>query len=775
MAESPVQFHRRQDGGAAPRIRPPSPQPPAPVVSPPANGLRTRLRVGGITCQHCVLTVTNALAGVAGVAHADVSLEAGTAVVQWKPGVAPDPELATRSVRDAGYEATPIAEGAAEAPASNPWRLPLYLGVPVTVVLLAGDWAFGLGMNPAFRWIAFALALPVQLWLGGRFQRGAWNQLRAGGANMDTLVALGSTVAFVYSAVVVISGTPGHVFFAEAATILTFVSLGHFLEARMAAQAGSAVRALLELAPATARRLAPDGSESEVPVQTLVPGDLVAIRPGDRIPVDALVDDGNSAVDESLLTGESIPVEKEAGANLLAGSMNQSGRLVARVTATGESTSLARIVELVRHAQGTRAGVQRLADRVSAVFVPVILLVALGAGAWWWLAPESARAAHDSIAAFLWHAHPPETPLAAGIVVACAVLVVACPCAMGLATPVALMAGVNAGARRGILIRDAVSLETCGRVDTVVFDKTGTLTHGRPVVVAEEDHRAANERVVPLAEVAASFARHSQHPLARALAALAPGSLEVSDWTERRGAGIAGTWWGHAVEIGSIASFRERGHDFSAASGFVEAWLAKGATPTLVFADGKLWGAFAVRDEVRAEASAVVAALRGSGIDVYLLTGDHPRVAAAAATTAGIAEDHVFAEVKPDGKVAELRRLQAAGKRVAFVGDGINDGPALAAADLGIAMAAASDVAREAAGLVLLRADLRAVPEALALARATLRTIRQNLFWAFFYNAAAVPLAALGMVSPVLCAVAMGLSDVVVIGNALRLRRRGGR
>ncbi|KAB2662623.1 MAG: cation-translocating P-type ATPase [Verrucomicrobia bacterium] len=770
MGEAPVQFHRRAADGTVPRFRPPAPQAAEPSV--PAGGAKTPLRVGGITCQNCVLTVAKALGTVPGVAHAEVSLDAGTAVVHWRAGAIPRPELALAAVRGAGYTAELPVEGEAPGPGGNPWRVPLFLGIPVTAVLLAADWGFGLGMNRTFQWVAFALALPVQLWLGGRFQRGAWNQLRAGAANMDTLVALGSTTAFVFSVVQLLAGHTGHVFFAEAATILTFVSLGHFLEARMAARAGSAVRALLELAPATARRLAPDGTESEVPVQSLVPGDRVAIRPGDRIPVDALVAEGDSAVDESLLTGESIPVEKSAGASLLAGSVNQSGRLVARVTATGESTALARIVELVRHAQGTRAAVQRLADRVSAVFVPLIVAVAVGAGLWWWLAPSSARAAHAALAERLWHVQLPDSPLAAGVAVACAVLIVACPCAMGLATPVALMAGVNAGARRGILIRDAVSLETSGTIDTVVFDKTGTLTLGHPVVVAEEDLRGAADRVVPIAEIAASLARHSQHPLSQALAALAPGSLEVADWKELRGAGVSGRWWGQAVSIGSVGSFRDSGVDLSAAMPFLDVWLAKGATPALVVADGHLWGAFAFRDEVRPEAGPVVEALRRSGIGIYLLTGDHPRAAAVAATEAGIAADHVFAEVKPDGKVAVLRRLQAEGRRVAFVGDGINDGPALAAADLGIAMGRASDVAREAAGLVLLRADLRAVPEALALARATLRTIRQNLFWAFFYNAASVPLAALGMVSPVLCAVAMGLSDVIVIGNALRLGRR---
>ncbi len=734
----------------------------------------TRLLVSGMTCGNCVRHVSDALQSVVGVAFATVDLASSSAVVRWQPGSAASPQGLVDAVKTAGFAAKPVEESSPEAtapPVTNPWRSPLALGLPVTVGLLAADWVFGLGMNRSFQWAAFILALPVQVWLGGRFYRGAWQQLRVGGANMDTLVSLGSTTAFFYSLWALLAGLGGHLYFGEAVSILTLVSLGHFLEARMSARAGSAVRALLDLTPATAWRAGTGDSATEVPVRELQAGDEILLRPGDRVPVDAIVISGNSAVDESLLTGESLPVEKIPGTALLTGTLNQSGRLRARVTATGETTALAQIVAAVQRAQGTRASVQRLADRVSAVFVPVVVAVAVAAGLGWALAPAQALRIHQALAVHLWPVHPPAAPVAGGILVFCSVLIVACPCAMGLATPVALMAGVNAGARRGILIRDAQALETSGRITTVVFDKTGTLTLGRPVVMAQEDFRPAADRVVPLAELAASLARPSQHPLSRSLAALAPGGLELSDWEELRGAGVTARWWNRKLEIGSVASFHAAGPDLTAAAEFIGAWTRQGATPTLLLADGCLWGAFALRDELRPEAVDVIAQLGASGLEVFLLSGDHHRAAAAIAKAAGIPETRVFSEVRPEEKAGQLRRLQAEGRRVAFVGDGINDGPALAAADLGIAVARASDVAREAAGLVLLRADLNAVPEALALAQATLRTIRQNLFWAFFYNAAAVPLAALGFLSPVVCALTMGLSDIVVVGNALRLRR----
>jgi Cu+-exporting ATPase len=749
-----------------------------------APAAATEFRIEGMTCGNCAQHVQQALQTVPGVASAQVDLSAGRASVTWQPPASADAGAIVAAVAQAGYRALPVA-GAATAPAAKPssaetaWTRAVWLGVPVTLAFIVAEWFLGLGMNPVFHWVGLVLALPVQVVVGAGFYRGAWRQLRVRQANMDTLVALGSTTAFLYSLWALLTGQPGHLYFMEAASILTLVSVGHWFEARMSSKAGASLRALFELAPATARRLPATSraagaaeAETEVPVAELRSGDRIVLKPGDRVPVDAEVAEGSSVVDEAMLTGEPLPVEKAAGARLFAGTVNQTGRLIARVTATGEATALAHIIAAVQRAQSSRANIQRLADRISSVFVPVVLLIAIAAALWWGLAPASAQAVHDAMAAFLWHSHLPASPLAAAVGIACAVLIVACPCAMGLATPVALMAGVNAAARRGILIRDAQALEKSGNITTLVFDKTGTLTEGRPRVVATEDHRPADQRTVPLAELVASLARRSQHPLSRSLAALAPGDLPVEDWRELRGAGVSAKWWGHELRVGSVAWFRDEGVDLAAVQPFLDHWLSEGATVSLLVADGAVWGAFALRDELKPQAAEVVAQLAQGGRQVFLLTGDNRQTAEAMARLAGIPPTNVLAEVRPEQKAEHLQRLQAQGQRVAFIGDGLNDGPALAQADLGIAVAQATDVAREAADIVLLRADLTAIPVALDLAQATLRVIRQNLFWAFFYNAAAIPLAALGFLSPVVCALAMGLSDVVVVGNALRLRRR---
>ena len=741
----------------------------------PVSALPAGFRIEGMTCGNCAQTVQKALQSVPGVASAQVDLEKGLAQVVWEDPAHADAGVIVAAVAKAGYEATLIAEtGAPKDPPSSAetaWRRAMWLGVPVTLVFIIAEWFLGWGMNPTFHWVGFGLALPVQLFVGAGFYRGAWRQLRARQANMDTLVALGSTTAFLYSVWGLFTGQTGHLYFMEAAAILTLVSVGHWFEAQMSAKAGASLRSLLDLAPAKARKRT-GTQEVEVPVAELQAGDLIVLKPGDRVPVDAEVAEGASAVDEAMLTGEPLPVEKAAGAKLFAGTVNQTGQLVARVTATGEATALAHIIAAVQRAQSSRADIQRIADRISSIFVPVVLLIAIAAALWWGLAPASAQAVHDTLAAWLWHAHIPASPWAAAVGIACAVLIVACPCAMGLATPAALMAGVSAAARRGILIRDAQALEKSGDITTLVFDKTGTLTEGRPKVVASEDHRPADQRTVPLAELVASLTKRSQHPLSHSLAALAPGELPVEDWQERRGAGVSGKWWGHALRVGSVAWFRQEGVDLTPVQPFLDHWLAEGATVSLLVSDRSVWGAFALRDELKPQAVEVVAQLAKGGRQIFLLTGDNRQTAEAIARLAGIPTANVFAEVRPEQKAEHLQRLQAAGQRVAFIGDGLNDGPALAQADLGIAVSRATDVAREAADIVLLRADLAAIPVALDLAQATLRVIRQNLFWAFFYNAAAIPLAALGFLSPVVCAAAMGLSDVVVIGNALRLRRR---
>jgi P-type Cu+ transporter len=565
----------------------------------------------------------------------------------------------------------------------------------------------------------------------------------------------------------------------------------------VSARASDTLKSLLELAPQTARRLDPranGASEVEVPVSELKTDDLVALRPGDRVPTDGAVVEGDSAVDEAMLTGESVSVDKSAKAELYAGTVNLNGRLVMRVTATGEATALAHVIAAVQRAQSSRANIQRLADRVSNVFVPVVVLVALGAALWWGLAPDSAKATHDLFAQWLWPAQV-ATRTAAAFIIAAAVLIIACPCAMGLATPAAIMAGANAAARRGILVRDGVALEKAGKVTAVIFDKTGTLTVGKPKVAkcwlaeqsmagfqsirSTEDSERDGMGKMPAALYAATLARHSTHPISQAIAKLSAEEISISEWEEVRGAGIqAKVPNPHGADksphliarLGSLRWLREAGVDLTAGDDFVNEWSGQGATTVGVAVGASLVGLFAVRDTLKSSASKVVDQLRERGLKSLMLTGDNKLTATSIAKQVGIVAENVFAEVRPEQKAEFVKKLQQQGERVAFVGDGINDAPALEQADLGIAVGRASDIAREAADIILLKAEIEAVPEALGLARATLRTIKQNLFWAFFYNAIGVPLAALGFMSPILCAAAMGCSDLIVIGNALRLR-----
>ncbi len=756
---------------------------------------RLILRVTGMSCNNCVRHVTEALQGVPGVANAAVELETKRATVRWTEGASAQVEPLLAAVKQAGYEAEPIeaAPGDTEDTGTKKlasWHLNLWIGVLGTLPLMLGEWVFGLSSETWFRWFSFALAAVVQTKAGASFYRGAWNQLKVGNSNMDTLVALGSTTAFVYSTWALFSGMPGHLYFMEAAGIITIISVGHWLEARVSSRASSALKALLNLAPDLARRHNADGSETEVPVASLQAGDQVALRPGDRVPTDGEVAEGHSAVDESMLTGESVPVDKSAADKLYAGTVNLNGRLLLRVTATGEATALAHIIAAVQRAQTSRANIQRLADRVSNVFVPLVVLAALGTALWWGLAPETAQQVHHWLAGYLWHVSLPETALASAVIGAAAVLIIACPCAMGLATPAAIMAGSNVAAKRGILIRDGVALEKAGRVTAVIFDKTGTLTLGKPQVAKFEafgqvfepepdldptnsnpvrgsqgQHpttRNGDTSVLPQVRIAAALARPSTHPLSQAVAKLATEEITFRDWQEVRGAGVEGKLQiadygpkpdGSAngeptLRLGALKWLTECGVDLTAAKPFVEEWTAQGATVLGLAADRALLGLLAVKDTVKSGARVVVHKLQQQGLKTYLVTGDNRLTAAGIAQQTGIPADQVFAEVRPEQKSEFVVRLQREGHRVAFVGDGINDAPALEQADLGIAVARASDIAREAADIILLKSEIEAVPESLGLARATLRTIKQNLFWAFFYNAIGVPLAALGFMSP---------------------------
>ena len=735
-----------------------------------AQGETTELSVSGMTCNNCVRHVTDALQGVPGVRAVSTDLETGTAKVRWSTGQPADNDALFAALNEAGY--TAIVKGAAEKPATKwakwsplaGWQFNVYFGTAVTLPLMILEWGFGVGMESWYKWLSFVLVLPLQILGGARFYAGAWSQLKVGQSNMDTLVSLGSSTAFLYSVWGLIAGWHQHLYFMDAAAILTLVSVGHYLEGKASAQAASSLRALMKLAPETARRVDANGHEVVVPLAELEVSDTIVLKPGDRIPTDGEVESGSSSVTESMLTGESMPVEKTKGDKVYAGTINEHGELRARVTATGEATALARIIEVVQRAQTSRANIQRLGDRVSSVFVPIVVAIALGTALWWALAPASANAVHAWLSQYLWRSHFPDTPLSAAVFHAAAVLIIACPCAMGLATPIAIMAGTNVAARRGILIRDGAALEKSGKISSVVFDKTGTLTEGK-VSIAEIEEYETGAR-----ELAAALASRSTHPLSKAVAAGTRAQREFSDARETRGSGLSGKIDGDLYRLGSLRWLKEEGIATERSEKFISKWSSEGAT-VIAFARGaELLTVFALKDAPKAHAREVVEDLVREGKKVYLLTGDHRTTARAIAAQVGIPEAQVHAEVRPEGKVEVIRRLQEAGERVAFAGDGINDGPALEQADLGIALMNASDVARESADIVLLKADLEAIPEALGLAGATLRTIKQNLFWAFFYNALGVPLAALGFLSPIFSALAMGLSDLIVIGNALRLR-----
>jgi Cu+-exporting ATPase len=760
------------------------------TITEPAASLRkpgpvTELLVSGMTCGNCARHVTDAIQGVSGVCSASVSLDARTASIRWEASERENVTAVVEAVKRAGFAAEAANPSASHdhTPAKfGGWELNLWLGVVVTAALMAGDWVFGLGMNRWFQWLTFFLAAIVQVVAGAPFYRGAWAQAKVRSSNMDTLVALGSTTAFAYSTWALFSGAGGHLYFMEAAAIITLISVGHWMEARVSRKASSALRALMELAPDVARKVNGDGKEVEAPVGSLRSGDIIAVRPGDRISVDGVVVEGHSAVNESMLTGESVPVEKGQSNEIYTGTMNINGRLLVRVTATGEGTALANIIAAVQRAQTSRASIQRLGDRVSNVFVPVVVLIAVGAGLWWGLDGEHARQVSHWLSQYLWAAHPPEASIAAGFIIAAAVLIVACPCAMGLATPAAIMAGSNAAAKNGILIRDGVALEKAGQVTAVVFDKTGTLTNGKFKVergwmsgrseFGLDDRTKLDGKSREFLDLAASLARPSSHPVSRAISELSAEKIGLRGWSEVRGSGVqaVGEAGEDLIRLGSLGYLRESGIRLTEGEKVIDGWSKQGVTMVGVARGNALIGLFAARDTLKQDAAKVVEELERQGLKIFMITGDNAVTAQGIAQEAGIPPERVFAGVRPEQKASHVKQLQSQGERVAFVGDGINDSPALEQADLGIAVSRASDVAREAADIVLLKSEIGAVPQSLGLARATLRTIKQNLFWAFFYNCVGIPLAALGFLNPALCAAAMGFSDLIVIGNALRLR-----
>ncbi len=720
------------------------------------------LRVDGMTCATCVARVEKALRRVPGVLEASVNLASSRAQVTRLAGTALTPAL-VEALQRAGYEAAEAdaAAAAASAPARRShdpgWKVALAfaLSAPLVLPMLGG--LFGSHRMLPAAW-QFLLAAPVQFWLGARFYRAGWKAVRAGSGNMDLLVALGTSAAFGLSLVLWARGDP-HLYFESAAVVITLVLFGKWLEARAKKRTLAALDALRALWPQTARLLR-DGQEVTVPLAELQLGDLLRVRPGERIPTDALIVEGASHLDESMLTGESLPVARQAGDAVAGGSINGEGLLLLRVRAVGAETQLARIVRLVESAQAGKAPIQQLVDRISAVFVPVVLAAALVALLGWGLASGDWTAATLN---------------------AVSVLVIACPCALGLATPATFMVGTGLAARRGILVRDAQALEQMRAVRLVAFDKTGTLTEGKPQLQATEP--AAGTSAATLLSLAAALQQGSEHPLAQAvLQAATAAGIDVPEAAELRavpGRGIEGRVQGRLMRLGSARWRDEVGAAAEGLQSRAEALQAQGCSLAWLMAeapqgDGSfpVLGLLAFGDRPKAGAAAAIARLHALGIRTVLVSGDNRGAAMAVAAQLGI--DEVHAEVLPGDKaavVAALRATLPAGGKVAMVGDGVNDAPALAAADVGLAMSTGTDVAMHSAGLTLLRGDPALVAEAYELSQAISAKLRQNLFWAFAYNVVGIPLAGLGALSPMLAGGAMALSSVCVIGNALLLGR----
>jgi len=729
-----------------------------------------RLSINGMACAGCVTAVEDALKAVPGVSSAVVNLGERTALVEGE-GVSADALI--EAVRKAGYDAAELRglddesekEERELAEYHRLWRRALIAGGIGFGLFVAGfaGWLPPVDQGQGV-WLAISvITLAVLSTVGGHFFRGAFASLKAGRGNMDTLVALGTGTAWLYSTLVVLlpeqlPALARHAYFDAALIIIGLVSLGSALESKARGKTSLAIKRLIGLQPRTARVIR-NGKELDLPVEEIGLDETIRIRPGDRIPVDGEVIQGSSHVDESMLTGEPMPVAKQVGDTVYGGTLNTQGSFLMRATRIGRDTALAHIIELVRQAQASKPPIGRLVDKVAAVFVPVVVSVAL-------------------ITFFVWYRFGPEPQLAYAVVTAMTVLVIACPCALGLATPISIMVGVGKAAEHGILIRNGEALQRAGQLDTVVFDKTGTLTEGRPQVVGVRALPGVDEG--ELLQVAMTLETGSEHPLGQAIVEhgqaqdLKPATIEAFEAIA--GAGVRGRVAGRACLIGNRRLMDEHGIDVAALQDEVERRAGEGETPMFVACEGRLLGIVSVADRVREDATEAVRRLHDLGIEVVMLTGDNRRTAEAVAARIGI--DRVLAEVLPGDKRDEVARLQQQGKVVAMVGDGINDAPALAQADVGIAIGQGTDVAVEAADIALLRSSPSSVADAVALSRATLRNIWQNLFGAFVYNSLGIPVAAgvlypfFGiLLSPVIAAAAMSMSSVTVVSNALRLRR----
>ena len=723
--------------------------------SPAAAQEVIELSISGMTCAACSGRIERQLNKLAGV-EAVVNLAAEKAHIRYAPNMIDAAKLVA-TIEKTGFGATLSTadtheeEKARKLAAYREELRRFWISLALTLPLIgqmafmfSGAWDAHNDVLP--RWLQFLLATPVQFWIGKRFYVGGWNALRSGGGNMDVLVALGTSAAYFYSVAVMLLDLHQHVYFEASATVITLVLLGKILEARAKARTSAAIEALIKLQPQTAH-VERDGQLVEVNVKAMIPGDVFIVRSGEAVPVDGEVIEGTSSVNEAMLTGESLPSAKRGGDKVFAATVNGEALLKCRATGVGSHTLLAGIIRLVEQAQGSKAPVQRLADRIAAIFVPVVTAIAFATFVlWWWLGGDFTVALVNSVA----------------------VLVIACPCALGLATPTAIMVGTGLGARAGVLIRNAQALELAEKIDVLAVDKTGTLTQGKPAVTSVQevgDGGTASE----VLQLAASLEQAATHPLAQCIVARGKADglalATPTDVVATPGRGIKGMVDGAHIAAGSPAFMAELGIALPA-----EGLTAlAGQSIVAVARDGVAIGLIGIADPLRESSKAAVARLKALGVEVVMLTGDNAATAAAIAREAGV--ERFEAEVLPGDKAAAIAKLKVGGKLVAMAGDGINDAPALAAADVSFAMGAGSDVAMEAADITLMRDDLNGVADAISLSRATLAKIRQNLFWAFIYNVLGIPAAALGFLNPVVAGAAMAMSSVSVVSNSLLLRR----
>ncbi len=730
---------------------------------------RLEFAIKGMTCAACVAAVERALKRLYGVVSVNVNLASGKAVVEYIPTLTGFEDF-KKAVKAKGYEAEAVTEEFIDREKDSREKeygnllLRFRVSAVISALILLGSFT---SIPLLSNWyILFLLATVVQFWAGIRFYKAAWVAIRHLSTNMNTLIAMGTSAAYLYSVTATFFpgifetvGLRAHIYFDTSSIIIALILLGRLLEAKAKGKTSEAMRKLIGLQAKTAM-VVRDGSESEIPIEDVSAGDTVIVRPGERIPVDGIVTDGYSSVDESMLTGESLPVEKATGDTVFGGTINKFGSFKLKATRSGSETALAQIIRLVEEAQGSKAPIQRLADRIASIFVPVVIIAA-------------------TITFVIWYFLGPEPAFTRALMNFIAVLIIACPCALGLATPTAIMVGTGKGAEKGILIRNAEALETAHRIQTIVLDKTGTITKGEPELTDITGTDGSDKNAV--LQLSASAEKVSEHPLAEAIVRkareLGLDLREPENFTAIPGGGVRARIGTDDVFIGNVSLLKKEGIDPAAVSDMVEKLSSEGKTAVLISVNNELKGVLGIADSIKEGSVEAISELKKMGVEVVMLTGDNERTASRIAELVGI--DRFFAEVLPEGKVEAVKKLKEEKKIVAMVGDGINDAPALAEAHVGIAIGTGTDIAMEASDITLIKGDLRSVVEAIKLSKLTLRTIKQNLFWAFFYNVVGIPIAAgilypFGgpLLNPVFASAAMAFSSVSVVTNSLRLRKK---